>query len=217
MPKLGISIPNMGTEHQGAKTSRPTSLADALFASTRQRVLGYLFGQPGRSFFANELIGLTGSGSGAVQRELRRFEESGLVNVTRRGNQKHYQANPTSPVFTELCGIAQKTFGLGSQLREALGPWSGQIDAAFVFGSIAKKSDTASSDIDLMVVSDRLSYADLFSTLERVGAQLGRPVNPTLYSRQELAKRIMEHNAFVTRVLAQPKVWIIGDEHDIAA
>lgn len=210
-------MPNMGIKPQHTQSKQPAGLADALFSSTQQRVLGYLFGQPERSFFASELISLAGAGSGAVQRELKRLYESGLVVVTRHGNQKHYQANPESPIFGELCGIAQKTFGLAGPLREALAPLAGQIDAAFVYGSVAKKSDTAASDIDLMVISDSLTYADLFGALDEVAGKLGRPVNPTVYSRADLARRIAEDNAFVTRVLAQPKWWLIGSEHDLAA
>ena len=67
----------------------PTGLADALFTTTQQRVLALLFGQPSRRFYTSELIELTGSGSGAVQRELERLASSGLVNATRIGRQKH--------------------------------------------------------------------------------------------------------------------------------
>ena len=102
-----------------------TSLADALFSATQQRVLGYLFGQPERSFFATELIRLAGGGSGGVQRELARLADSRLVTVTRVGTQKHYQANPKSPIFAELCAIAQKTVGLAEPLRKALAPLGG--------------------------------------------------------------------------------------------
>jgi len=196
---------------------RQTSLADALFSTTQQRVLGLVFGQPDRSYYATELIGLVGAGSGAVQRELARLESSGLVTVRRLGTQKHYQANPVSPVFVELAGIVRKTVGLAEPLREALSPVASGILAAFVFGSVAKRKDTATSDIDLMVVSDRLTYADVFEALEPVTAKLGRTINPTVYSRRELAKRRREANAFVTRVLAQPKLWIIGTENDLAA
>lgn len=197
--------------------NQPVSLADALFSSTQQKVLGYLFGQPERSFFANELIGLVGAGSGAVQRELKRLAESGLVTVSRRGNQKHFQANPQSPIYGELCGIAQKTFGLAGPLKEALKPFVDRIRAAFVFGSVAKKSDTAASDIDVLVVSDSLTYADLFGALEEVSARLGRRINPAIYSQAELARRVEEKNAFVIRVLGQPKLWLVGGEDDIAA
>jgi predicted nucleotidyltransferase len=202
------------------RKSKPTqpaqSLARALFSTTQQRVLGLLFGQPDRSFYATELIALVGAGSGAVQRELARLEQSGLVTVRKLGTQKHYQANPDSPLFAELCGIARKTVGLAEPLRAALAPLASRIVAAFVYGSVAKGQDTAASDIDVMVVSDDVTYADVFAVLEPTSAMLNRRINPTVYTRRDLGKRIKEGNAFVKRVLAQPKVWLIGTEDDVA-
>jgi predicted nucleotidyltransferase len=205
----------MKTRKQPSK--RPvTGLADALFAKVQQRVLAVLFGNPRRSFYANEVIGLARSGTGAVQRELARLEASGLVTATRVGKQKHYQANAASPVFEELRSLALKTFALTDVLRAALAPVSADIRAAFVYGSIARGEDTATSDIDLMVISDELTYADLFSALEEVTAQLGRKVAPTVYTSKELTKRVKQDNAFVTRVLRQPKLWLVGDESAVA-
>jgi predicted nucleotidyltransferase len=192
-------------------------VTDALFAKVQQRVLGVLFGNPRRSFYANEVIGLARSGTGAVQRELTRLEGAGLVTVTRVGKQKHYQANTASPVFEELRVLVLKTSGLADVLRAALAPLARNVRAAFVYGSIAKGEDTAASDIDLMVISDRLTYADLFEALEEASTRLGRKVSPTIYSAKELARRVKQDNAFVTRVLAQPKVWLIGGESDLAA
>lgn len=215
MPRLGIIMPIMGMKAK--PPSIQAGLADALFTGTQQRVLGWLFGQPQRSYYANELIGLAGAGSGAVQRELSRLVQSGLVTVHTVGNQKHYRANPDSPIFAELCGIVQKTVGLAEPLRAALAPLTKKIRAAFIFGSVAKREDTAKSDIDLMLISDKLTYADVFATLEAASTRLGRAVNPTLYTRKEFAKRRAEDNAFITRVLAQPKLWLIGGEDDLAA
>jgi predicted nucleotidyltransferase len=200
----------------GMSTASRTSLADALFSGTQQRVLGLLFGQPDRSFYANELISLTGSGSGAVQRELARLVGSGLVASRLIGRQKHYQADPDSPIFGELCGIARKTTGLAEPLREALAPLAPLIRAAFVYGSVAKRQDTASSDIDLMLVSDKVAYPEVFGALEAVSQRLGREVKPTIYSRAEWAKRIARADSFVKRVLAQPKVWLIGSDDELA-
>ncbi|MGH9364173.1 MAG: nucleotidyltransferase domain-containing protein [Thermoanaerobaculia bacterium] len=197
--------------------TRSPGVADALFAKVQQRVLGVLFGNPRRSFYANEVIGLARSGTGAVQRELERLEASQLVTVKRVGKQKHYQANAASPVFEELRALVLKTTGLADVLRAALTPVSRSIRAAFVYGSIAKGEDTASSDIDLMIVSDRLTYADLFRVLEGASERLGRKVAPTIYSLKELARRRKQDNAFVTRVLAQTKLWLIGSERDLAA
>ena len=217
MPKMGSNIPKMGMTKKPGREPKRQSLAGALFSTTQQRVLGLLFGQPDRSFYATELIVMTAAGSGAVQRELARLEQSGLVTVRRIGTQKHYQANPESPLFTELCGIARKTVGLAEPLREALAPLASRIFAAFVYGSVAKEQDTAASDIDVMVVSDSVTYADVFAALEPVTATLRRTISPTVYTSRTLAKRIKEGNAFVTRILVQPKVWLIGTEDDIAS
>lgn len=191
------------------------SLADALFTKTQQRVLRVLFGQADRSFYASELIRAAGTGSGAAQRELARLEESGLIVAKRIGNQKHYQANSTSPLFSELHGIVLKTVGLAEPLRSALKPLSASIRAAFVYGSVAKATDQAASDIDVMIISDSVTYGEVFGALERVARTLGRRVNPTVYTAAEFTKRARAENAFVTRVLKQPKLWVIGSENEL--
>ena len=164
--------PQLGVQRAGTRTS----MSDALFSGTRRSVIGLLFGQPQRSFCANELITLAGGGSGAVQRELARLTQSGLVVAKALGRQKHYQANPDSPLFGELCGIAAKTMGLAEPLRQVLEPLAPRIEAAFVYGSVAKRNDTAASDIDLMVVSDELSYPDArLATLALARTLVSRP------------------------------------------
>ena len=211
MPKMGKSLPAV------PKIEKSAGLADALFTTTQQRVLGCLFGQPDRSFFSSELIKLTGAGSGAVQRELQQLTDSGLLTTSKVGNQKHYQANAQAPIYEELCGIVRKTFGLAGPLQEALQPLAEKIEAAFVFGSVAKKSDTAASDIDLLLISDELAYSDLFLALDAVSAQLGRTVNPTLFTRKELMRKHKDGESFVRRVMEQPKLWVIGDADALPA
>ena len=188
------------------------SIADALFPKVRQRVLAVLFGAPDRSFYANEVIALAQSGTGAVQRELAGLSEAGLLTIRKQGNQKHYQANAAAPVFAELRGLVLKTTGLADVLRAALAPLARQMDHAFVFGSIAKQTDTAHSDVDVLVVSESLGYGDVFSALESATQTLGRTINPTLYTPADFAARLQGDNAFVTRVMQQPKIWLIGPE-----
>jgi predicted nucleotidyltransferase len=106
---------------------------------------------------------------------------------------------------------------LAEPLRHALAPLGHRIIAAFVYGSIAKNTDTARSDIDLMLVSDDISYADVFVALEDTGNMLGRPVNPTILTREEFAKRLAAQESFLTRVLDQPKIWIVGGVDDLSA
>jgi predicted nucleotidyltransferase len=203
----------------GISTDLPASstMADALFPKVRQRVLAVLFGNPGRSFYANEVIALAQSGTGAVQRELLALSDAGLLSVTKQGNQKHYQANASAPVFSELRGLVLKTMGLAEVLKIALAPLLPQIELAFVYGSVAKQQDTAHSDIDVMIVSASLGYGEVFGALESAATTLGRKVNPTLYAPAEIAKRISLDNAFVTRVLQQPKIWLIGSEEQLHA
>jgi predicted nucleotidyltransferase len=204
------------TTSEGAAV-RLGGIADALFSKGQQRVLGILFGNIARTFYANEIIARAGAGTGAVQRELARLEAAGLVTVQRIGNQKHYQANAASPVFAELRALVMKTSGLADVLLEVLAPMTEQIDAAFVFGSVARCEDIASSDVDVMVVSDALTYAELFAALESAAPRLGRPVSPTLYSRDELTGRLTAGNAFARQVMEGPRIWLIGDDDTIAA
>lgn len=193
-------------------TNSAAALADALFPKVRQRVLGILLGTPDRSFYTNEVIGLAQSGAGAVQRELAHLAAAGVVTVRRQGNQKHFQANTASPVFAELRGLVLKTVGLADVLRVALAPLAPQIEQAFVFGSIAKRQDTAQSDVDLLVVSDTLGYGDVFTALEDASQTLGRTINPALYTATGFRARVQGDNAFINRVMQQPKIWLIGQE-----
>lgn len=201
----------MGTSHSRV------SIADALFTQTQQRVLSVLFGNVARSYYASEIIARAQIGSGAVQREIARLEASGLITSERIGNQKHYRANERSPVFEPLRELVLRTTGLADVLRDALAPLAPQLVAAFVFGSIARREDNASSDVDLFVVSDTLSLADLFGALERARRQLGREVNPIVHSRLEIATLRRKKNSFIERVMEQPKIWIYGDEDRLSA
>lgn len=185
---------------------RRVGIADALFGRVQQRVLGLLYGNTESSYYVNEIIRLSGMGTRSVQRELAKLEDAGLVTVTRQGNQKHYRANPDSPIFQELRSLILKTVGLVDVLRAALEPMAKHIAAAFVYGSVAKGEDTSSSDIDLMVLSDSLTYADLFAVLEEATQALGRPVNPAIYTLEEFQKRRVQDSAFVRRVMDQPKL-----------
>jgi len=204
---MGIIIPHMG--------STKTSLSDALFTKTQQRVIGLLFGNPDRSYYANEIVRFAGAGTGAVQRELGKLTAAGLLSVTKIGNQKHYQANRQSPIFEELRGIVLKTFGVADVLREALAPLQNSIHTAFIYGSVAKGSDTARSDIDVMVIGENLTYADVFSCLAQTESQIGRTINPTVYSQDELKRKLSEGSDFLLRTLEQPKIFLIGADDDL--
>ncbi|MCE5360808.1 MAG: hypothetical protein JJ714_07500 [Acidithiobacillus sp.] len=222
MPAMG-TITETANPHKPLSTSTRkhvcarTGLADALFSTTQQRVLALLFGQPERSFFTNELIGLAGAGSGAVQRELRRLAESGLVTIRKVGNQKHYRANPEAPIFQELCGIVTKTLGPAEVVRAVLESFGDQIRLALVYGSVATHSDTAMSDIDLLLVSDSLALEEVYAALTPAEQRLGRRISPTLYNLEEYRKRRTSENPFLTKILRGKIVLLRGDPDAILA
>jgi predicted nucleotidyltransferase len=210
LQKPGVATPR-------ALATTRTGIADALFSATQQRVLALLFGQSGRSFFTNELIGLVGAGSGAVQREVKRLVESGLVTVKRVGSQKHYQANPAAPIFDELQRIVFKTLGAAETLRAALAPLGDTVRLALLYGSVAKGNDTAHSDIDLLVVSESLTLEQIYEALTPIEAQLGRRVSPTLYSVAEFRRRRAGKNPFLTKVLAGETIRLTEDRDALLA
>ena len=231
IPELGSNMPNMGikTRIRTTKTSEPragyralphapasASLAGALFTSTQQRVLGLLFGQPERSFFATEIISLAGAGSGAVQREILRLVESGLITIARVGKQKHYQANRAAPIYSELHGIVVKTLGPAGVLRAALAQLESHMHAAVLYGSVAKGSDSAASDIDVLIVADDLTLEAVYAALAPAEKRLGRSVSPTLYTLREFQRRRATGNPFIAKVFAGEHVLLIGNADGLA-
>lgn len=187
-----------------------SGIADALFSATQQRLLSLLFGQPERRFVQRELIELAASGTGAVQRQLAKLVESGLVAVTTAGNQKLYQADARSPVFQELCRIVEKTLGVAPQLKAALAPVEASIRFAALYGSVAAGADTAASDIDVLIVSDELSLEDVFRLLAPLEERLGRRISPTLYTSNEVDRRLRRGHPFLKRVLGGEHVVLFG-------
>lgn len=190
-------------------------LGDALFTKTQQKVLALLYGNPERSFYTNEIVRLANVGIGSIKRELDKMTDSGLLTLQSKGNQKHYQANKACPIFSELHGIVIKTFGIVDVLRVALEPIMANVIYAFVYGSVAKGTEKSKSDIDLMLIGSELSYTEIMELLIPAEDQLGRTINPTVYSLEDLRKKIDQENSFVTRVMEQPKIIVKGSEDDI--
>jgi len=211
IPNLGIILPRMGT------TTQTVNLSNALFSKVQQRVLGLIFAHPDRSFYTSEIIRTVDSGTGAVERELSRLLRSGLVSVERIGNQKHYRANQHSPIFEELHGLILKTLALKVPLRQALEPYADKIKAAFVFGSVAKGTDNAQSDIDLMVIEDGLNYSELYTALQNVEDRVRRKINPVFLTMNEWRRRSSQEGSFVKKLGAQPKLFVLGSKRDLHA
>ncbi len=205
---------NISNEPDNNNVWRPSALADALFTTSQQKVLALLFGQPNREFFVTEIIRLAGCGRGAVQRELAKLAESGLATVSSSGNRRYYRANHESPPFEELCKIVRKTIGLEVSTRKALVPLADRLVLAVLFGSVARGAESATSDIDLLLVSDELTLEVVYKALSSTEKSLGRCINPTLLRLDEFQLRRKDKNGFVAQVLDRPHSVLVGTLYD---
>lgn len=190
------------------------SLADAIFSESQSRLFRWLFGQSSRSFHLSELRRLTGLGSASLQRELKRLSDAGLVSSERVGNLRLFKANAGSPIFAELVALTQKTIGMEAMLREALTALLPRLREAWIYGSVAKKTDTSQSDIDVMLVGEGLTMGSVLELLLPLEAELGRKINPTCYSPGEFERRKAEPDSFVNRVLSQPIIPLIEEVNE---
>jgi len=199
----------MGTKTQNA------SLDSALFGKARRAVLALLYSHPDEAFYLRQLIRAAGAGQGAVQREVKRLSDAGIVRRTVRGHQVYYQADRRCPVFRELKSLAVKTAGVGDVLRAALAPLAERIRVAFIYGSLARAEARRASDVDLLVVGN-VSFGEIVSALHAAQVALRREVNPTVYSPAEFQAKSAARHHFLTSVLRDKKIFLAGDNHELA-
>ena len=183
-------------------------------ASYRRRVLCLLLLHPERALHVREIARLTGTTAGTLNKELTRLHGAGLLSRERVGNQVRYAANRASPIHAELAGILRKTIGLADVLSDALAPMAPAISAAFVFGSMARASETAGSDVDVMLLGS-LTFGDAVKLLYPAQATLGREINPSVYSADEWRARLKAKDPFIREVLVQPKIFLIGNDDEL--
>lgn len=190
------------------------SLKNAIFTDSQAKVYLWIYGQPERSYHLSELRRLTGLGSASLQREINRLVVAGLANSTVKGNQRQISANRQSPLFKELRDLTRKVMGVAPLLQEALHPIENKIEIALIYGSVAKQSDTAESDIDVMLVGRDLALSDILELLLPVEEIFCRKISPTCYTVPEFKKRLSDSDSFVSKVLSQPTIQIFGNFDD---
>ena len=183
--------------------------ATVLFSTNQQRLLRALFSDlaPPEGYPYAELLRLTNAGAGGLHRELKQFEAAGLVRLRLVGGRRFYSANPEHPIHEELRSIARKLLGIPSVVSEAIGPMREDIEEAFIYGSIAKQTETAESDIDVIVVGD-CDYARLLGALQPLDTLLRRHVSVRLYAPDEY-RRLVRSDSFLKKVDQGPKVPLI--------
>ena len=172
-----------------------------------------VYGQPEKSFYTKEIIRSTGMGVATIKRELDRMLASGILSLTKIGNQHHYQANPDCPIYFELLGIVKKTFGVTGVIKHALYPLRENISWAFIFGSVASGKETSTSDIDVMIIGD-IEFSDAVKALYAAQETLGREVNPKIYRKEEWIHMLNNKDAFIKDVLSKPRMDVLGDDNE---
>lgn len=199
---------------QKNEQKKSTGLAETLFSDYRRRILALLLLRPDEHFHVREISRLTGVPAGSMHRELKLITDAGLLSRHLAGNQVRYKANRDCPIFHELAGIFRKTCGLSDIIRSALLPLSPSIKAAFIFGSVAKGEEKATSDVDVCVVGSA-SFTDVVVALADMNQKIGREINPVVMSFDQFAVKLAVGEQFTTRIMNEPKFFLIGDEHDL--
>ncbi len=193
---------------------KPSGLAETLFSDYRRRVLALLLLRPDEHFHVREISRLTAVPAGSLHRELKLLADAGLLARHAAGNQVRYQANRDCPIFIELAGIFRKTSGLADIIRTALLPLSDKVKAAFVFGSVAKGEERASSDVDVCVVGS-VTFTEVVLALADMRQKLGREINPVVMPHKQYISKLDAGEQFITRIMDEPKLFLIGNEHDL--
>lgn len=191
-------------------------IGTALFGATRQGVLRLVFGHTDRRFYQRQIIRSIRLGSGTVQRELERLAGAGILTRTIEGRQTYFQANRNCPVFDELHGLIRKTFGVAQVLQGGLAAIAAKVQLAFIYGSMATGTETTDSDVDVMVVGERVSMQDVVSAVTDAQRDLGREVNPSVYRTEEFCRKLAQGQHFLSSVVSGPKIFLIGDENELA-
>ncbi len=189
-------------------------LSTTLFGKTRCAILALLFTHADEGFYLRQIVRTTGAGLGATQRELKTLAGAGMIQRDQRGQQVYYRANARCPVFRELKNLVAKTIGGGELLRAALAPLSDRIEVAFLYGSFAEQRERRGSDIDLFIVG-RVSFSDVLAALEGAETRLDREINPTVYPVEEFRTKLQSGHHFLTSVLKEKRIFILGNEHGL--
>jgi len=184
-------------------------LEGLITSRVRVKLLTLFLANPSAEYYLKGLVRGLGENNNTIRRELNRLSRIGLLCTRRQGNLKYYRVNKECPIYPELKSIVFKTTGIGQTLKDSLTEL-GQIDQAFIYGSVAKGDEGANSDIDLLIVGE-VELSRLRRLLRDLERRLGREISETVYGKGEFIQRQREGDAFLLRVLSGPKIVLIGE------
>ena len=189
-------------------------LSEILFKDYRRRILSLLLLHPDQSFHVREIARLTSTVAGTTGRELKKLAQAGVLKHTKRGNQVAYSANKQCSIFEELASIIRKTSGIGEVITKALLPLVDDVEAAFIFGSVASGKANDNSDIDICIVGDVI-FNSVVHALYDVQTTLQREINPKCFTKTEWLAQSKKPTAFFKELLNKDVINLIGNRDDI--
>ena len=193
------------------------SLSEALFGKARRRVLAALLGHPDEAIYLRQLARGVGMGLGAVQQEVRRLSEAGILLRTVRADIRSTTKRTRSARSSTNCGAwfpRPRAWETCWQRRS--GRWPAEFEVALLFGSVARGEEHRGSDVDILVVGE-VSFAEVVAAVGKAQLELGREVNPVVYPPDELRRKLAAGHHFLTSVLETDKLFLIGDQRELAA
>jgi DNA-binding transcriptional ArsR family regulator len=188
-------------------------LAQLFGSDARVRVLALFLLHPDSEFYGREIGRITGLLPRAVHRELIRLTDIGILHREQRGNRVYVRVNRNHPILPELRAMFLKTAAIGDQLREKLAPLA-NITIAFIYGSTATNKDKVDSDIDLFLIGDTTLH-QVSPVLTSLEGSLNREINVSIFAASELVTRAINMDPFITSVLSQPKIFLLGTEEEL--
>lgn len=194
---------------------RKKSPIDALFPKIRQKLLAATYLQPEKWWFMSELASFIETTPSSLQRELNTLVESGILRSRRDGNRLYFQAESDSPIFAPLRELLVQTLGVAENIKESLSLFKDKINFAFIYGSVARSQENTQSDVDLMIIGS-IGLAELSPILRELERKFNREINATCYSLNEFEKKVGSVNHFLTGVLGKEKIFLIGEENELA-
>jgi DNA-binding transcriptional ArsR family regulator len=212
---MSVGDANKRKMRNNVRMMRKTGFLDAIMPRIRQKLLATTILQPDRSWYLSELASHLAVRPSSLQRELASLSDAVILTKSQDGNRTYYRANTENPLFPDLEGLLRKTIGLADVLRSALFSVAEGVDFAFAFGSFGRGDPSVSSDIDLFVVG-KVPLSELASPLRIAEVELQRSINPVVMAQDELISRLANRDHFVAQVLTTQRLFIIGDENDLA-
>ena len=182
-----------------------------ILSKNKALLLRIFFTNPDRAYYLQEIGRILGKKPGTFQKAINSLEKEGILQSEYKTKVRLFRVNKDYSLYTEFKSIVFKTVGMTETLREGFTRLRG-IRAVFIYGSFAKGEEIAESDIDIFILG-KPNRDRLIDTVKKIERKLCREINYNVYNQEDFSRKIKEKDPFITDLLRNPIVFIIGDEN----